>query len=145
MESFGIAVALDLIGEQETFEKAASLVLEVILDSKAPDWLTTAMIVAIDAAKQRKEVPIYNAEGDFKVKELAELFVLTQRVALEPPKYPSARYRVANALSELLCNEETPAALFNRCAEFYNDSVTGAYRGDAVHEAIYGNRTSCTD
>lgn len=131
-------IILDLIGEQEKFEKAASFVVEVINKSSAPDWLTTAMLVAIEQARKIKSVRIFkeaaNGSGeDFDVKELANLFVLTQRLDLEPRIAPTARQRIADALSELLCNPETPTRLFEVAADY----VAEASSGEDVAKAIY--------
>ena len=130
-------IILDLVGEQEKFEKAAALVVQVIDESNAPDWLTGGMLVDIEEARRTKEVPIFkkmkDGSQDWDIKELANLFVLTQRLDLEPRVFANPLHRVASALSELLCNPETPAMLFNAVSGFVCDAMSDKGANKAIY------------
>src|SRR6266542_6763295 len=76
---------LDLVGEHEKYKKAASQVAQLVNKSAAPDWLTTAMMEALDKASAAKGVTIWktlkdqNQTEDFDIEGLATLFMQTQR------------------------------------------------------------------
>lgn len=127
----------DLITEREKFEKAASLFVE-LFNSSAPDWLTGAMLVAASRASEIKRVPIYKrVKGggeDFDVKGLADLFLTSKFLDLEPRTAPAPLQRVADALSELLCNPETPGDLVEAAAQYVTEATSGNID---MHRAVY--------
>jgi hypothetical protein len=94
-------------------ERAAKLVKQFLESRGIPDYLTNAVMDAISAAAQLKQINYWNEDGgDFDMDGLATLFLASQDVDLRHG--PDA---IAFHVSELLNNSECPTALHNAIGE----------------------------
>lgn len=105
--------------------KAARQVVAIINKSAAPDFLTTAMMVALQQAAAIKEINLWtaaeNETEDLNVEALADLFAVTQRLSLQ--NGDDDREKVSAALFELLHNPQTPGGLYETLADFVSSEV----------------------
>jgi hypothetical protein len=129
---------LDIVGERERYQQAALQVEQLFNRSAAPDWLTTAMMKALNQASEVKKMKIWkeaetaNGTEDFDVEALADLFAITQRFDLEfSPDTDPAWSRLANAVSEIATNAATPVGLFDPVMGFLH-SESGELWGKLI-------------
>ena len=113
---------------------AARKVIALFETKGVPDFLTDAMLVALESAGAIKNVSLWKPDGNaeqFNPAAVAHLFALTPMLSLRPKEGIAAdRQRVIDATAEILRNPQSPADLFNAVAEFVTEAINKENRKD---------------
>ncbi len=114
--------------------KAARQVVALINKSAAPDFLTTAMMVALQQAAAIKKINLWTATAnemeELSANALTKLFAVTQRLSLQ--NGDDDREKVPAAVFELLHNPQTPDDLFEKVSEFVTDRLNSTKGSDQI-------------
>lgn len=90
----------------------------------APDFLTTAVLVALDAAAGREKLDIWRETKrgpEFDQRALAALFTRTRMLDLAPPP-PDSRAALAAHIVALMAHPLVPLRLYHEIGDFICDA-----------------------
>ncbi len=117
-------VAVQESAVQESIERQADAVLAFTGSGVVPDFISDAVIDAIEEAAQRTgfPAPTYAPEEKDTRRKLVDLFSQTRHLSLRAQQ--NTREELARALSAVLNHPDTPSSLFNAVGRELTELLT---------------------